>query len=87
MAGCSIDTLEDQQEFARKQGFRFPLIADPDGELCRSFGVVNEEWGLAVRATTIIGEDGTVLKTFPDAPLDGKGHAQEVLDELKGLLS
>lgn len=81
-----MDTLEDQQAFARKQDLRFPLIADPDGDVCRAFDVVKEEWGLAGRATAVIGEDGTILKAFPDAPLDGKGHAQEVLDELKGLL-
>lgn len=82
-----MDTLEEQEAFARKHDFRFPLVADAEGELCRAFDVVNEEWGLPARATAIVGEDGTVLRTFPEAPLDGRGHAQEVLEELKGLLS
>jgi peroxiredoxin len=54
------------------------LIADPDAEIAKSYGVYREDWKVAGRATAVIGEDGTILKAYPEAPLDGKGHAEEV---------
>jgi peroxiredoxin Q/BCP len=87
IAGCSVDTLESQQAFAKKVAIRFPLIADPEGEIARAYGVYREDWRVAGRATAVIGEDGTVLKTFPKAPLDGKGHAEEVYQDVQALLS
>ena len=41
---------------------------------------------MAARATAVIGEDGTILKIYPKAPLDGKGHAEHVYTELVALL-
>ena len=87
MAGCSTDDLAAQKAFADKHGgFRYPLIADPDASVAKSYGVYREDWKVAGRATAVIGEDGTILKTYPEAPLDGKGHAQEVFEDLQGLL-
>jgi thioredoxin-dependent peroxiredoxin len=87
LAGCSVDTLEAQRAFAEKVGgLRFPLIADPEAEVAKAYGVFREDWKLAGRATAVIGEDGTILKTYPKAPLDGKGHAEEVYGDLDKLL-
>ncbi|MEA2885566.1 MAG: thioredoxin-dependent peroxiredoxin [Bradyrhizobium sp.] len=87
LAGCSTDTLEAQRAFADKLGgLRFPLIADPDASVAKAYGVFKEVWKVAGRATALIGEDGTVLKTWPEAPLHGKGHAEEVFDEAEKLL-
>lgn len=87
VAGCSVDTLEAQRNFAEKiGGIRFPLIADPDGEVSKAFGVYREDWKVAGRATAVISEEGVVLKTYPKASLDGKGHAEEVFEELGALL-
>lgn len=82
-----MDSLESQRAFAKKVAIRFPLIADPDGEVAKAFGVFREDWKVAGRATAVIGEDGTVLRTYPKAPLDGKGHAEEVYRDVEGLLS
>ena len=88
VAGCSTDTLEAQKAFADKVGpLRFPLIADPDAEIANAFGVYKEEWKVAGRATAVIGEDRTILKTYPAAPLDGKGHAEEVYGSLGSILA
>jgi len=35
----------------------------------------------------VIVEDGTILKTYPKAALDGKGHAEEVYGDVEALLS
>jgi hypothetical protein len=34
----------------------------------------------------VIGEDRTILKTYPEAPLDGKGHAEAVYSDVEALL-
>jgi peroxiredoxin Q/BCP len=86
VAGCSVDTLEAQKTFSDKHGFRFPLIADDGGEIAKAYGVYRDDWKVAGRGTAVIGEDGTVLKTYPKAPLDGKGHAEHVYTELQALL-
>jgi peroxiredoxin Q/BCP len=78
--------LTDQKAFADKHGLRYPLISDADGEIARAYDVWREDWKVAVRATAIIGEDGTVLKTYPNAPGHGKGHAEEVYRDLRALL-
>ena len=33
-------------------------------------------------STAVIGEDGTVIKTYPEAPLVGKGHAEAVFRDV-----
>jgi peroxiredoxin Q/BCP len=87
LAGCSVDTLEAQNAFADKIGsLRFPLIADPDAKVAHAFGVYREDWKVSSRATAVISEDGTILKTFPQAALDGKGHAEEVFRGLGSIL-
>ena len=82
-----MDTLEAQKAFAAKHQLRFPLIADPDGEIARSYEVYREDWKVAGRATAIIGEDGVIAKTYPKAALDGKGHAEEVFRDAESLYS
>ena len=86
IVGCSTDDLAAQKAFAGKHGgLRYPLIADPDARIAKAFDVYREDWKVAGRATAVIGEDGTILKTYPQAPLDGKGHAEEVYRDLEGL--
>jgi peroxiredoxin len=87
IAGCSVDTLEAQEAFARKNAVRFPLIADESGDIARSFDVYREDWKVASRATAVIDENGLVVKTYPKASLDGKGHAEEVYRDIEALFS
>jgi peroxiredoxin Q/BCP len=87
IAGCSVDTLEDQRAFAAKHDLRFPLIADAGGEIARAYGVYREDWKVAGRATAIIREDGVIAKTYPKAALDGKGHAEEVYKDAEALFT
>ncbi len=41
----------------------FPMLADPSGRMCREYGVLIEEEGLALRGTFIIDPDG-MLKSY-----------------------
>jgi peroxiredoxin Q/BCP len=87
VAGCSVDTLEDQRAFSAKHSLRFPLIADADGEIAKAYGVYRDDWKVAGRATAIVGEDGVIVKTYPKAALDGKGHAEEVYKDAEALFA
>lgn len=84
VAGCSVDTLEDQRAFAEKLTVRFPLIADPDAEIARAYGVLLDEHPVAGRRTVVIGSDGSILKTYPEAK--ARGHAEQVLEDLRRTL-
>ncbi len=85
--GCSVDDLPAQEAFVRKCSLRFPLIADPTRSVGRAFGAVPEEPpdGLAVRSTVVVDRDGTVLKTYGKA--SARGHAEAVLNDLRGIFS
>lgn len=48
----------DNSETIRK--IEFPMLADPTGKLCRDYGVMIEEEGLALRGTFVIDPDGVV---------------------------
>lgn len=42
---------------------KYPMGADPTGELSRQFGVYDENTGLALRGTFIISPDGTLFNS------------------------
>ena len=39
------------------------------------------------RVTAVISEDGTVVKAYAEAPLDGKGHAEKVYGDVGKLFA
>ena len=40
---------------------RFPMVGDPTGVICRNFGVLIEEAGLADRGTFVINPEGKIV--------------------------
>jgi peroxiredoxin Q/BCP len=75
--GVSRDTAESHAEFAKRHHLPFPLIADQDGYIARSYGVGSNIIGLTRRVTFLVGPDGRVLRVWPD--VDPGVHADEVL--------
>lgn len=69
----SVDSGAVHARWAAEQGYTFPLLADfwPHGAVARSYGVLDEELGLALRGTFIIDKQGTVaykvVNAIPDA--------------------
>ncbi len=57
----SVDDPETNKEFAESLDADFPLLSNPEKDVARAYGVVNEEREFAFRWTYIIGPDGTVL--------------------------
>lgn len=82
--GVSTDGEASHDRFKAKHGLNFPLIADPDAELARAFGVWVEKnmYGKksmgVERSTFLIAADGTVARVWRKVKVDG--HVQAVLD-------
>ena len=51
----------DQSETIKK--IKFPMLADPTGNICKDYGVLIESEGVSLRATFIIDPDG-ILKAY-----------------------
>ncbi len=87
--GVSRDSLTSHEKFRDKQGFRFDLISDPDEKLCRQFDVIQEKtlYGRKFmgveRSTFLIDADGKLRQEWRKVRV--KGHAEEVLEAVKGL--
>lgn len=69
----SVDSTAVHARWARDEGFTFPILADfwPHGEVARTYGVLDEASGLALRGTFLIDRDGIVryrdLNPVPEA--------------------
>lgn len=69
----SCDNGPSHARWAAEQGYEFPLLADfwPHGEVARSYGVLDEASGLALRGTFIVDKAGKVayrvVNAIPDA--------------------
>lgn len=87
--GISPDTVRSHQNFARKLGLNFSILADPEKQVLQAYGVWQEKvlYGRprmgAVRSTFILDEEGVVRKVFPQVQVEG--HWEEVLEALKAL--
>ena len=87
--GVSKDSCESHVDFINKYGLKVELLADTDGELCESYGVWREREkngvkSMAVlRSTFIIDKKGALADVAYG--VNHEGHAQEVLEKVKGL--
>ena len=87
--GVSILDEKSKAKFAEKYGLKFPLLADADHAVAEKYGVWQEKsrygrkyMGI-VRTTYLIGPDGKVAKRWDNVKVEG--HAEEVLEAVKGL--
>jgi peroxiredoxin Q/BCP len=80
--GCSIDSADNHRAFARKYSLPFPLLIDPDNKIAKAYGADNgiPILGLDRRVTYVIGEDGRILRVYPN--VDPAGHAKEIIADL-----
>ena len=79
--GVSVDDVDSHQEFCDSEGLKFPLLADTDGAVSKSYG----SWlGISsLRHTYIIDPDGILRKIF--LGVNPNRHSQEVLASLDKL--
>ncbi len=79
----SSDSLDSHQRFAdRLGGLPFPLLSDPDLEVARLYGVVDEPTKRAQRAVFVIDSDGTIRQRFVPYSVAGTEHFLGVFEAL-----
>ena len=84
VAGLSAQPLEDQLEFADRNGMPFPVIADPGRELGAAIGLptFEIEGHVLYKRLALVAENGRIVKVFyPVFPPDE--NAADVLDWLR----
>lgn len=71
----SVDSPFSHKVWADREGYDFPLLADfwPHGAVARSYGVFDEERGIANRGTFLVDRDGVVRF----AEMNGPGQARD----------
>ena len=89
--GISKDSCKSHQDFIDKRGLTITLLSDPDAEVQKKYDVykkkkfMGKEFMGTVRTTFIIDPLGNIRKRYDN--VDVKGHAKEVLEEVKKLQS
>ncbi len=87
VVGVSIDTDESHKGFAAKHRVPFPLIADRDMTLAKSFGAtgaLGRLIGVTSRVTFVIDKQGTIAGVF-DSAIFAKNHLNGVKDTIAKL--
>ncbi|MFD2469806.1 peroxiredoxin [Amycolatopsis silviterrae] len=84
--GVSVDTPFSLKAWAEVEGYQFPLLSDfwPHGEVAQSYGVFNDQAGLAVRGTFLIDKEGVVRFAEVNAPGEARDQAgwKKAVEEL-----
>lgn len=84
VAGLSVQSLDDQLEFAERNHMPFPVVSDPERKLGAALGLPTFEIaGLTLyKRITLVAQDGRIVKVFyPVFPPDA--NAGEVLAWLR----
>jgi len=83
--GCSVDNTQSHAEFAAKHQLPFPLMADVDAQVARSYGAVTNLLvaKFAKRYTFLIDPQGIISKRYLD--VDTSRHSTQIIDDLTAL--
>jgi peroxiredoxin Q/BCP len=79
--GISRDDVETQARFRQEHGFDYPLIADPSGDIAKTFGAKRMGPLWSKRQTFVIGTDRRLLGVIR-SETDMERHADEALQLL-----
>jgi peroxiredoxin Q/BCP len=81
----SVDTLEDNTAFAKKENADFPLLADPTKATAMKYGVLRDFGGnmVANRWTFYIGPDGKIQAI--DKMVNPAKSGEDIVAKLKEL--
>ena len=87
--GVSRDSLKSHEKFIANKTINFPLIRDPDEQLCQYFGIIGEKklYGKVslgvVRSTLVFDATGTLIHELRN--VRAKGHVEKLLSLLAPL--
>jgi len=79
--GVSVDDVDSHKRFTEKFSLPFPLVADVDKKIAKTYGVLSEKSPVARRVTFLIDQNGKVIKIFD--PVKAASHPAEILEALK----
>lgn len=88
VVGISRDSIKSHQNFCNKQGFQFLLLSDADETVCKQFDVIKlkklygKEYMGIERSTFVLNAQGEIAHEWRKVKV--AGHAQAVLDAIKG---
>lgn len=89
--GCEVYSVSTDTHFVHKawqdaspriQKIRFPMLADPTHKICKDFGVLIEDDGLAERGTFILNPEGKIVGYEVTAGNVGR-NAEELLRKVQ----
>lgn len=89
--GISKDSTQSHAKFAQKHNLPFPLLADIDTSVCKSYGIwgpkrfMGKEFLGVHRVSFLINPEGAIAKTYDKVNV--LSHAQEILKDIKELSS
>jgi len=74
LLGISVDSTATLREFAERESYDFPLLADfwPHGGVAQQYGAFLDDKGYATRATVLVDADGVVRASFAVGPGDAR---------------
>jgi peroxiredoxin Q/BCP len=82
--GISLDSVQEQAQFAEKQKLPFPLLSDPDGSAATKYGVLEPGAEYTKRVTFVIDDKGILRKIIDQ--VDVKKHGEDLagmIDQMK----
>jgi len=82
--GISADKLPTQEKFFQKYNVNFPLVADPELNIIRAYGVLSDSGKSASRVTLIIDENGIVRAVIKGLK-KAEEHVDKALEVLKSI--
>ena len=87
IVGVSLDDVNSHKEFADKHSLPFTLLADPEGETARSYGVLRNlgVTSVARRESFLIDPHGQIVKHY--GRVDPDEHSEEVLRDLESFMA
>jgi peroxiredoxin Q/BCP len=89
--GVSTDSVVSHKKFAEKYQLPFTLLADPDKEVVKLYGVwgkkkfMGKEYEGTMRTSFLIDPEGKIVKIYEN--VKPEKHAAEVLEDLKEFTS
>ena len=87
--GISPDSPKKHSNFIQKQDLEVTLLSDEEKKVLKAYGawgikkMYGKEYEGVIRSTFIINPDGEIVKEYKK--VRAKGHAQEVLKDLKNI--
>jgi peroxiredoxin len=81
-----MDGIQDAAQMASLTGARFPVLADPQGNVVRRYGVYNlHEDQVAAPATLVIGQEDAVLWRHVGRNIADRPTVEEILAVLEDM--